>query len=124
MSNDPVPAPTVELRFRPSCPEGYAAIVVLCGEHDLATSGDVEAAVSPVDGPLLIDLSQCEFVDSTVVGVMMAKSKALAREGHQLTLVVPPSNRQIRRVFDVIGMASMATLLDEMPPSLADSSAA
>jgi hypothetical protein len=66
---------------------------VLCGEHDAATSEEIEAAVAAVDGNLLIDLTQCEFIDSTVIGVVMAKSKALGRDGHQLALVAPPPDR-------------------------------
>jgi anti-anti-sigma factor len=106
---------TVELRFRPSCPDGYAAVAILCGEHDLASNAELEAVLAPIDGNLLIDLSRCEFIDSTVIGALIRKSEDLAREGHRLDLVVTSANIQVRRVLDVVGMSSLMTILPELP---------
>jgi hypothetical protein len=33
----------------------HAAVVKLCGEHDLATSADVDAALAPLFGSVLVD---------------------------------------------------------------------
>jgi anti-anti-sigma factor len=108
-------APTVALRVRPAYPPGYAAVVDLCGEHDLASNEEIEAALALVDGDLLIDLSDCPFVDSTVIAALIRKSQELTRNGHRLDLVVPPTNAQVHRVFDIVGMSTFVTILAGLP---------
>jgi anti-anti-sigma factor len=63
----------------------------------------------------LLDLSACEFIDSTVIGVVLAKSGDLAREGRRLELVVPAANRSVTRVVDVVGLRTLMTVHDRMP---------
>ena len=65
--------------------------VLLAGEHDLSTALELEKtfdrllAVSP---HLIVDLSTCDFIDSsTIRALVMAKTRAEAR-GRRFTLVV------------------------------------
>ena len=114
----------IRVELDPSRTRGYAAIVFLCGEHDLATSPDIGMAIAPIQGNLLIDLSECEFIDSTVIAALLEKFEDLRREGHRLELLVPPENKNVRRVIEVIGLGTLIPVHDAIPgaggPGLAD----
>lgn len=105
----------IRVKLDPSHAHGYAAIVFLCGEHDLSTSPDVGMALAPIHGNLLIDLSECEFMDSTVIAALLEKFEDLRREGHRLELLVPPGKTNVRRVIEVIGLGTLITVHDAMP---------
>jgi anti-anti-sigma factor len=107
--------PGVTVLFSPEAPGGYAAIVSLHGEHDLSTSPDLKAALAPILGDVLVDLTRCEFIDSTVIGIVLAKHGDLKREGRRIDLVVPPANARITRVVDVVGMRDLLAVLDQLP---------
>jgi anti-anti-sigma factor len=107
----------IRVELRPAHAAGYAALVTLSGEHDLATSEELGATLAPIDGNLLVDLSPCEFIDSSVIGVLIGKSTGLVREGHRLELVVPAANTVVRRVVEVVGLRSLMPVHDELPSS-------
>ena len=107
----------IGVELRPAHAAGYAALVTLSGEHDLATSDELGATLAPIDGNLLVDLSPCEFIDSSVIGVLIGKSSDLAREGNRLELVVPSGNTMVTRVVDVVGLRSLMPVHHELPSS-------
>ena len=49
----------------------------------------LEEEISPRDKRLVIDLSQCEFVDPTFIGVLLVTLKRLKTQGRSLKLVEP-----------------------------------
>jgi anti-anti-sigma factor len=113
---DPTPtSPAIEVELSPPGVAGYAAIVSLNGEHDLAMSDELVATLAPIDGNLLIDLSACEFIDSTVIGAVIAKSIELARAGSRLELIVPAANGVVTRVIDIVGLRTLMTVHDQLP---------
>jgi anti-anti-sigma factor len=95
--------------------DGYVAVVSLCGEHDLATSGAIHAALAPLGGNVLVDLSACELIDSSVIGELLEKYEDLRRAGHRLDLLVPPGSASVRHSIDVIGLGTLLTVHDSMP---------
>ncbi len=105
----------IQLEFHPARAPGYAALVVLSGEHDLATHQAIRAALAPLSGNLLVDLSDCEFIDSTVIGTLLEKYEDLRREGQRLELIVPLENQTVRRVVDVTGLDTLMTVHDGLP---------
>jgi anti-anti-sigma factor len=110
-SRDPI-----RVEFQPAHADGYEAVVSLCGEHDLGTSGAIRAALAPIAGDVLVDLSECEFIDSSVISELLEKYEDLRREGRRLDLLIPPGRTSIRRIVDVVGLASLLTVHDSMPP--------
>jgi anti-anti-sigma factor len=64
---------------------------------------------------VLVDLTDCQFIDSTVVGAIIAKSQQLQREGHHLELVAPRSNAHVTRVLDVVGMRTFLKVHERLP---------
>jgi anti-anti-sigma factor len=97
--------PSIELR--PCHWDGFSAIVELHGEHDLSTSEAVRVALARLRGHVLVDLSDCTFIDSKVIGTIVAASQALARERYRLELVLPPPGSHVRRALEVVGLPDL-----------------
>lgn len=73
-------------------------------EHDRSTSEAVRVALARLRGHVLVDLSDCTFIDSKVIGTIIAASQALARDRSRLELVLPPPGSRVRRTLEVIGL--------------------
>jgi anti-anti-sigma factor len=112
---DHPPSQDVEVEIRPARAPQYAAIVILRGEHDLASTSALRAALSPLFGDVLIDLSECTFVDSSVIGALVAASQALQREGHALSLVVPPENVNVARTLEIVRIGDLLRIHPRIP---------
>jgi anti-anti-sigma factor len=90
------------------------AIVTLQGEHDIATAPDVRRALrrAGVGVHVVIDLSRCVFVDSTVITVFLAAHAELVAAGARLALVVPPVARGVSRV---VGLTHLDLVMPVYP---------
>jgi anti-anti-sigma factor len=120
---EPTPQPsrsrrgTVALeRLRPG-----AAIVALHGEHDLTTKTDLaEALARAGDGAdVLVDVSDCDFLDSTIIGVLVAAFHVQTAAGRRLELAIPESAVQARRVAGIAGLASFLVVHDSREAGIA-----
>ena len=81
------------------------------GAQTLELSGELDAASAPAlrerlaevatrgKGPLVIDLSQLEFIDSTGLSVLLNAKRRLTRKARRLALVCPPGH--IHRILEV-----------------------
>jgi anti-anti-sigma factor len=107
-------SPRTEVDPAPGRGSPYSAVVTLHGSHDLTTSGDLKRALAPLRGDVLLDLSDCEFIDSTVIGLMIGKARALRREGSYLELLVEPAS-QVERALESLGIDELVTLHEHMP---------
>lgn len=110
-----VPSQDIEVEIRPGRAPQYAAIVSLRGEHDLASSGALRDALGPIFGDVLVDLSDCSFVDSSVIRALIAASQELDREGHKLALVVPPANANITRTLEIVRIGDLLRIYPDIP---------
>jgi len=86
-------------------------VVAVRGELDLSTATDLEGpleeAVSSGDASVLIDLSECEFIDSTGIALIVRTWQRLdsGAEGEGSGRVVLCSdNDQVRRVLEITGI--------------------
>jgi anti-anti-sigma factor len=100
---EPVTA-RVEVEFRPARAPTFAAAVKLLGEHDMATIGAIKDALAPINGNVLVDLSDCSFIDSSAINVFVSDSQSRTREGHRLELFVPNENATVARTLQVSGL--------------------
>jgi anti-anti-sigma factor len=90
------------------CDDGIRVIAVR-GELDLSTAPDLEGpleeAVSGGKDSVLIDLSDCEFIDSTGIAMIVRAWQRLDNEGNGSGRVVICScNDQVRRVLEITGL--------------------
>lgn len=87
---------------------GAAWIVSLHGEHDLTTqpilAGQLRGLAQTGDG-LIVDMTHTEFIDSTVIGVLLgAFEEAGGRKGRRFVIVVPRNGAIANRVVSLVGL--------------------
>src|SRR4051794_2411142 len=84
---------------------GHRVVLAVCGDLDLATVGtlraSLEAAIESGAAEIWVDLSEVAFMDSTGLGVLLARSRLRARSK---TLAVICPLGPVRRVFTVAGL--------------------
>ena len=86
-------------------------VVAVRGELDLSTASDLETPLEEViastDASVLIDLSACEFIDSTGIALIVRAWQRLDRaadgEGNG-RVVICSANEQVRRVLEITGL--------------------
>lgn len=78
------------------------------GELDLSTASDLEGpleeALESGEGSVLIDLSQCEFIDSTGIALIVRAWQRLDGGENGRALVLCSQNDQVRRVLEITGL--------------------
>jgi anti-sigma B factor antagonist len=86
-------------------------VVSVRGELDLSTApeleGPLEEAAADSDGSVLIDLSACEFIDSTGIALIVRAWQQLDRGAGGAgggRVVICSDNQQVRRVLEITGL--------------------
>jgi anti-anti-sigma factor len=86
-------------------------VIAVRGELDLSTASDLEGpledAISSGDASVLIDLSECEFIDSTGIALIVRTWQRLdhAADGDGSgRVVICSDNNQVRRVLEITGI--------------------
>lgn len=78
------------------------------GELDLSTApeleGPLEQALDSGEGSVLIDLSSCEFIDSTGIALIVRAWQRLDSGEDGRGLVICSHNDQVRRVLEITGL--------------------
>jgi anti-anti-sigma regulatory factor len=90
-------------------------VIQLVGEHDYGSHAMVVAALEPVNGHLVVDLTACTFIDTSLIGAVIAKALSLGPEGYRLELVVPPS-APFARTVDRLRVGMLLPVLEALPP--------
>ncbi|MFE7962603.1 STAS domain-containing protein [Streptomyces cellulosae] len=80
-------------------PDGAERLAV-CGEIDMSNAGRLAEALDGSPGPLVVDLTEVEYLDSAGLSVLFAHAE-------RLVLVVPPL---LEPVLTVSGLAGLATV--------------
>lgn len=86
-------------------------VVAVRGELDLSTApqleGPLEDAIADGEGSILVDLSECEFIDSTGIALIVRAWQQLDRaaggDGNG-RVVICSHNDQVRRVLEITGL--------------------
>ena len=76
-------------------------LLSLSGELDIASAPLLERAVEAVDRPLVIDLAEVTFMDSTGLRALLLARQQAQSGGQELSL--RPGPRQVQRVFELSG---------------------
>ncbi|MGA7569486.1 MAG: STAS domain-containing protein [Candidatus Aquilonibacter sp.] len=81
----------------------WAEVLAVKGELDIAAAqwfSDAIAAKLAGDLPVIVDLSGCDYLDSTILNVLIRAANAAP---NRVGVVVPVSSR-IRRIFNITGL--------------------
>ncbi len=78
------------------------------GELDLSTAPELEGPLHRTleddKGSVLIDLSDCEFIDSTGIALIVRAWQRLSSGENGRGLVICSQNDQVRRVLEITGL--------------------
>jgi anti-sigma B factor antagonist len=122
MDDDDVTRPAVRLELL--APE--IAVVTLSGEHDLSSKEELGTVLARAGAQrhLLVDLSACAFLDSTVLGLLVIACRRQWERGGGLELVIPGDAASIRRTMRIAGLTTFLTIHETREQALADLRAA
>jgi len=83
-----------------------AGVLHVVGELDLASASSLEGAISELDAdPVVIDLSECTFLDSAGMRVLLAGARQAADAGRSLRVV--SSDPSILRVLEITAVDTL-----------------
>jgi anti-sigma B factor antagonist len=103
---------------------GEIVVLVLQGEHDLSTAPDVRAAVDEAvasERDVIVDLSQTEFIDSSILGVLVAGYRSLNAEpepGRTFAVVTQPDG-PVTRLFELVSISDVIQVYPTRAAALA-----
>lgn len=105
---------------------GVCAITVR-GELDMNTVPGLEApleeASSGAGASVMVDLSECEFIDSTGIALIVRSWQQLDRDagrGGKGRLVLCCRNHQVRRLLKITGVESSIPMFENRDSALAE----
>jgi anti-anti-sigma factor len=84
-----------------------AWVLILRGEHDLSTSPALVAELEAVfaDGaPVVVDLAEATFIDSSVAGALMRAWETAQSNEASGVAVCAPAGSPPRRLLDMVGI--------------------
>ncbi len=106
--------------------ENGVRVVEVRGELDLSTAPDLEGpldqAIADEHSSVLLDLSDCEFIDSTGIALIVrAWQRVDARSGNggNGRVVLCSGNEQVRRVLEVTGLDNSIAIFTTRDEALA-----
>ena len=118
MSNAPAfTVPTIEVRS----PRPHAALVVLAGEHDLYSADEVQQTLDQslaVCDHLIVDLSAVEFIDSSIVHVLVQAKKNAIELGRKFNVVLGTAP-VVERILEVTGVVPLLNVVPTVERALA-----
>jgi anti-anti-sigma factor len=95
---------SIEIRAIPG-----GVVISLSGDHDLSTKRQLVESLARVrrERRVLIDLQQCTFVDSTIIGAILAACRAGSSREPHVSVVLPHDTSYVYRALSVIGLRDL-----------------
>jgi anti-sigma B factor antagonist len=102
---------------RETLPEG-SVVVRVEGELDMATSGSFEEAIAEAEpgARLVIDLTECTFLDSSAVRVLVETARSMEESNGKVSLVTRDPG--ILRVLEIAAVDTMLPVHDTLDAAL------
>lgn len=107
--------------------DGGIEVITVQGELDMNTAPQLEQQLEEVlsdnEASIMLDLSQCEFIDSTGIALIVRSWQQLDRnaggEGKG-RLVLCSHNHQVRRLLKITGVESSISMHERRNDALAE----
>jgi anti-anti-sigma factor len=109
--------PTIEVRS----PQPDAALVVLAGEHDLYSADEVQQTFDQslaICDHLIVDLSTAEFIDSTIVHLLLQTKKNAIELDRKFNVVLGTAP-VVERILEVTGVVPHLNVVQTVERALA-----
>jgi anti-anti-sigma factor len=112
---------SVEIRIHSAA----VCIVTLRGEHDVDSRETVTLALAAARdyANILVDLSACTFIDSSVITTLLEASKRARQADRALELVVPTEANTVRRTLEIANVQGMLPFNETATEGLASMAA-
>ena len=105
--------------------DGRICVFTVRGELDMNTAPELEQALEKAladeEASIMIDLSDCEFIDSTGIALIVRTWQRLDRDGGnggKGRLVLCCVNHQVRRLLKITGVEASISLHEERAAAL------
>lgn len=101
-----------------------ARVVRVSGELDLATHerlGDQLALAAKGNDPIIVDLSKCEFIDSSGIRALLVGARNAGEEDAQAgtgRLSIAGPAPQVRRIVEITGLQKAVPVHDTLEAAL------
>jgi anti-sigma B factor antagonist len=116
MGDSPSTEPTIEVRS----PQPGAALVVLSGEHDLHSADRLRQTTDDMlfgNEHLIVDLSRAEFIDSTIIGVLVEAMKKADGRDRKFSVVVG-TVPGVERILEITGGLGLLNIVPTVERAL------
>jgi anti-sigma B factor antagonist len=106
--------------------EGGIHAFTIRGELDMNTTPDLEReldrALADSHASIMLDLSECEFIDSTGIALIVRAWKQLDGNGGERgrRLVLCSINHQVRRLLKITGVEGSISMHEQRDAALAE----
>jgi anti-sigma B factor antagonist len=94
------------------------------GELDMNTVAELQqkldAALSESNASIVLDLCECEFIDSTGIALIVRAWQRLEGSEGQGRLVLCSHNHQVRRLLKITGVESSISMHEQRSAALAE----
>ena len=95
--------------------ENGVRVLSVRGELDLQTADGLRRRLPErftVTAPAVLDLTECGFMDSTGISVIVVACRQAESDGHPGLVLVAPSGSQVRTVLRLTGLDSRLPVLE------------
>jgi anti-sigma B factor antagonist len=102
--------------------EPSVAVIALIGEHELFSVLEIERALDDAireQRAVVVDLSGTEFLDSSVVAILLRAREEAHVQGASFALVIDDSTGQsVRQLFEITGLATIFRVVSSRAEAL------
>lgn len=102
--------------------EGSIRAFAVRGELDMSTAPELERgleqALADPGASILVDLSECEFIDSTGIALIVRAWQRLSEEGER-QLALASGDHQVRRLLKITGVEGSIPMCESRDAALA-----
>lgn len=103
--------------------EGGVRAVAVRGELDLSTAPELDRVLEEAvaaEASILLDLSACDFIDSTGIALIVRVWQRLGKQDGRPRLVVCSVNQQVRRLLSITGVEDAISMHERRETALAE----
>jgi anti-sigma B factor antagonist len=102
----------IDLRTKSELFDDGTYVVSVTGELDLHSAPQLESELAGLYDKnvrsVVVDLTECEFIDSTALGLLVNAHKRLGTAQARFSIVT--ADRNIRKIFEITGLDRVLTI--------------
>jgi anti-sigma B factor antagonist len=102
-------------------PKPHAALVVLTGEHDLYSAGELQQTLDQSLAAyvhLIIDLSAVAFIDSSIIAVLVQAKKTATALDRKFNVVLGTAP-VVERILEITGVVPLLNIVPTVEQAIA-----